>query len=64
MHCTGVKVDKLYTSMYLLGNVASILRELLNEDVVERIIRHEAQPSALLGLETTPEFNNFCGIRA
>ena len=36
----------------------SILRELLNEDVVERLIRHEAQPSALSGLETTSEFNN------
>ena len=36
----------------------SILWELLNEDVVERLIRHEAKPSALLGLETTSEFNN------
>ena len=34
-----------------------ILRELLNEDVVERLIRHGAQPSALSGLETTSEFN-------
>ena len=38
--------------------VASILRVLLNEDVVERLIRHEAQQSALSGLETTSEFNN------
>ena len=29
----------------------SILRKLLNEDVVERLIRHAAQQSALLRLE-------------
>ena len=39
------------------GNVGSILRELLNEEVGETI-RHETQPSALSGLETISEFNN------
>ena len=34
-------------------------RELLNEDVVEKLIRHEAEPSALSGFETTSSFNNF-----
>ena len=39
-------------------------RELLNEDVVEKLIRHEAEPSALSGFETTSAFNNFRTIRA
>ena len=42
----------------------SIVRELSNEDVVEKLIRHEAQPSALSGFETTSEFDNFRTIRA
>ena len=44
--------------------IASILRELLNEDVVERLIRHLAAPRDLSGLETTSEFNNSHSIRA
>ena len=50
----------LNTSLYgkTQAQISWVLRELLNEDVVERLIRHEAQPSALSGLETTSEFNN------
>ena len=48
----------MFPGYLYLYTVASILRELLNEDVVERLIRHEAQPSALSDLETTSEFNN------
>ena len=36
----------------------SALRKLLNEDVVEILIWHEVQLSALLGIDTTSEFNN------
>ena len=42
----------------------SIVRELSNEDVVEKLIRHEVQPSALSGFETTSEFDSFHTIRA
>ena len=43
-HAFLIHFSMLYK--YLLGTVASILRELLHEDVVERLIRHEAQLSA------------------
>ena len=50
----------MYICIYVL--VKAPLRvyygELLNEDMVERLIRHEVQPSALIGLKTTYEFNN------
>ena len=36
----------------------SIPWELLNENMVERLIRYEKKPSALLGFETISEFNN------
>ena len=45
--------------MYLLRHRCEytiIIVKLLNEDVVEKLIRHEAQPSASSGLETTPKF--------
>ena len=35
----------------------SELREILHEGRVERLIRHEAKTSAVLGLETCPECN-------
>ena len=35
----------------------------LDEGAVERLIKHEAQPSALLGIETTPESNYFRKVR-
>ena len=43
------------------GTVASILRDFLNEDVVEKLIRHEG---ALSGFETTSEFKKSRSIRA
>ena len=52
VHCVQCIVHALCTLC------TSIVRELLNEDVVKRLIRHEAQPCALSGLETTSEFNN------
>ena len=57
-------VQKCYTGKEYGATIASILRKLLNEDVVENLIRHKAQPSALSGFETTPEFNNFRSILA
>ena len=33
------------------------------EDVVKGLIKHEAKPSALLGLETTSEYNLFRNAR-
>ena len=43
----------------------SILQDLLNKDVIERLIRHEAGlSSAILGLETTSAFNNSHSWRA
>ena len=42
-----------YTYKYMLGTVVSVLWELLNEDVVSRLIRHAVAPRSLLGLETT-----------
>ena len=33
------------------------------EGVVERLIWHEAQPSTILGLETTPKYNLFRNAR-
>ena len=36
----------------------SILSELLNEDVVEKLISHEVEPSAFSGFETTSVFNS------
>jgi len=42
--------------MYVL--VKALLQPESYEDVVERLIRHEVKPSAILGLETTSEFSS------
>ena len=51
--------------MYKLNYRASALRKRLYEDkgVVERLIWHKAQPSAILGLEATPKYNLFRNAR-
>ena len=51
----------VYTS-YSTG--ASALRQILYEGRVERLIQHEAKPSAVLGLEIRPECNISCSARA
>ena len=45
--------------LYVLVKVStrpSTLPDIVNEECVERLIEHEAQPSALLCLETHSEF--------
>ena len=42
---------------------ANALWKRLYEDVIKRLIKHEAKPSALLGLETTSEYNLFRNAR-
>ena len=39
------------------------ITERLYEGVVERLMWHEAQPNAMLGLETTPKYNIFRNAR-
>ena len=51
------------TERVILEYRASVLRKRLYEDVVKRLIKHEAKPCALLGLETTSEYNRFRNAR-
>ena len=49
-HSTGHPVHCEYTMGIIAKNLG------------KRLIRHEAKPSAILGLKTTSKFNNLCSI--
>ena len=50
-----------YRCQFTTG-IASLLYT-LNEHVVKKLMRHEAEPSALSGFKTTSAFNNSGSIR-